>query len=114
MRRTPVWIAIVHLAAGCTANNEHALYNEVGHIVPYAMIGGQSETMADAEKALQGVGFHCGPTHSLILPPPIRDCSRLRNYAVLATCVQTVILVPGQDPAVLSYYYVPRILCAGI
>jgi hypothetical protein len=101
-------LGVALLTAGCTGNNEHALYQEVGHLIPSGIPAGQSPmTMADAETALRGAGFSCGPDTRG------RDCSRSRSYAVVETCVQRVILVPDRSGAALSYYYVPRIPCLG-
>jgi hypothetical protein len=113
-RRTSPLTAVALLVAGCTSNDEHRLYGEVGHLVPYALANGQTETMAEAERALHRAGFDCGPTASVQLPPKMRECSRHKNYAVLATCIQRVDLMPKPDGVFLSYYYVPRILCAGL
>src|ERR1700760_2430412 len=103
-RRSLLLIGVALLTTGCTANNEHLLYKEVERVVPWAIPAGQTlMTIADAENALRGIGFHCRPDTRG------RDCVRSRSYGVVATCVQRVILVPTSDQVFLHDYYIPRI-----
>ena len=110
-QRTPIRKAIILvcpllmlLVSGCASNSQPRLEALAEHLAP------PGSQLSQGIGRLRGAGFTCDPradTHAL-------TCTRMRSYALLATCVQRITLFIDPAGRFISRIDVPPPACASL
>ncbi len=105
-RRFGVLVVTVAASAlvGCASNSQPSLEREASRLLE------PGTKLDEAEKALGGAAFTCG--HYTI--GYVANCTRLRNYLLIATCNQTINLVSNDNGQTVSRLDVLRPACASL
>lgn len=97
-------IACALTLQSCASNSQSRLDEEAHRLLRPSM------KLAEAERVLQRVGFNCESyNHNYIA-----TCTRLRNYAVVATCVQRINLSADETGRAIARFDVPPPACASL
>ena len=92
------------LLPGCTSNSQPRLEALANRLVP------PGSKLSEATSRLTVAGFNCDPRAGAYT----LTCTRMRNNAVLATCVQRINLSTDSADRFVSRIDVPPPACAGM
>jgi hypothetical protein len=87
---------------GCVSNAQPRLEQEAHRLLRPGM------TLVEAEQVLEGARFTCA--HEI--EGFVATCTRMRRYAVVATCVQRINLAADESGRTVSRFDVPQPACA--
>ncbi len=105
---TALSVAALSIAlSGCTSNSEEVLSKEVSGVVSEGMDRNL------AVRHLISDGFKCGHNYEANFTTGNLECSRMRSYYAISTCVQRVFLTLDDRKGLVRHVVTPKPSCTG-
>jgi len=102
-------IATVALfTTGCSSNSQQQLASEINRLTKVG------DSLRTATTTLESEGFKCGDKYLSNFAPGEVICGRNRNYYVVSTCLQRVIISADKPRAKVTELNVQPPSCAGL